>query len=274
MVVALKTFSSIDQAVLVIPMQSIYQSALECQAAGYNVVALRPKSKLPRTKWKIYQERRVTPDELKHWFLNEPSSNLAIVCGKISNLTVIDCDSPEAVDWYYLHCNPSERIVDTGRGLHFYHTYAPGPNIQRNGIDVKNDGGLVTAPPSIHPLGHRYKWESRGPMTQFNPNWFSRPEPIIRPIQFRTENASEAIERCRRYIDRIEGAISGNNGHRTTFRVACKIAEFLGEYFSVEQAMPLMHEYNQRCKPPWSEAELLHKLSDAFAIVVPQRRRK
>ena len=242
---------------------SFYEYAKEYQDRGWNPVPLWPDSKRPMIKWKKYQEVRSTSEELKKWFLGT-RNNIAIVTGKISGITVIDCDNEQALDWYFLNCNPSGLSVDTSHGMHFYHDYTPGRNVQRNGIDVKNDGGLVTAPPSVHPQGHRYIWDSRGPMTQFNPNWFTRPRPKIRPIQIRTENASEAFERCRRYIDRIEGAISGNNGHRTTFRVACKIAEFLGEHLTVEQAMPIMREYNQRCEPPWSEAELLHKVSDAF----------
>jgi hypothetical protein len=94
-------------------------------------------------------------------------------------------------------------------------------------------------------------------MSQFKPEWFEQTRKEIKHVISDTESAPEAFERCRRYIDRIEGAIAGNNGHKTTFRVACKIRDFLAEYISPEQAMPIMREYNNRCEPEWSEAGLV-----------------
>lgn len=69
------------------------------------------------------------------------------------------------------------------------------------------------------------------------------------------------IDRARRYMSTLEPAISGSGGHNITFRAACKLVVDFA--LTVDQAMPLMLEYNDRCKPPWSEHELRHKLEDA-----------
>ena len=245
---------------------SKYAQAIEYFERGWNVIPLAPKSKSAIVEWKIYQERRSTRDEIKRWFLDTPN-NIAIVTGSISDLVVVDCDNIGAIDKYFFNCDASGLCVDTARGLHFYHTYSPIRNIQRNGLDIRADGGYVVAPPSIHPSGFVYTWESKGAPTKFDPRWFAEDRTLIPRRQISTENAGDAVERCRAYVAKIDPAISGQNGHRVCFRAACKVAEFVGSYMSPEEALSLMIEYNDRCEPPFTERELLHKLQDAFKLV-------
>ena len=69
------------------------------------------------------------------------------------------------------------------------------------------------------------------------------------------------IERARRYMATIEPAVSGSRGHDATYRAACKLIQGFG--LSIEDALPLMQEWNQGCEPPWSDRDLMHKLEDA-----------
>ena len=73
--------------------------------------------------------------------------------------------------------------------------------------------------------------------------------------------SSSVIERARRYIDRIPGAISGEGGHNQTFHVAC----ILTHDFNLGQAesFVLLAEWNKRCQPPWTDKELRHKIESA-----------
>lgn len=66
---------------------------------------------------------------------------------------------------------------------------------------------------------------------------------------------------ARAYVAKIPGAISGQGGHPATFKVACHLV--LGFDLSIAEARPLLHEFNARCQPPWTDKELEHKLSDA-----------
>lgn len=68
-------------------------------------------------------------------------------------------------------------------------------------------------------------------------------------------------ERAARYLAEIPPAISGQGGHNQTFRAACVLV--IGFNLSVDDAMPLLAEWNTRCQPPWTEKELLHKLESA-----------
>ena len=71
-------------------------------------------------------------------------------------------------------------------------------------------------------------------------------------------------ERAAAYAAAMPPAISGQGGHQATFAVASALIH--GFALSEEQAWPIMCEYNARCSPPWSEAELRHKLADAFKL--------
>ncbi len=69
------------------------------------------------------------------------------------------------------------------------------------------------------------------------------------------------IERARKYLDQVPAAISGQGGHNACFHAACVL--LLGFELTQDAALVLLSEYNQRCKPPWSERELRHKIQSA-----------
>ena len=69
------------------------------------------------------------------------------------------------------------------------------------------------------------------------------------------------IDRAQRYVDKIDGAVSGERGHDRTFHVACVLTH--GFDLSVQDALSIIRAWNSRCEPPWTEAELLHKLEDS-----------
>jgi hypothetical protein len=71
-------------------------------------------------------------------------------------------------------------------------------------------------------------------------------------------------ERIERYVDACPKAISGRQGHNTTFKVA--IALVRGFDLSPTAALPFLQRYNQRCQPKWTIKELKHKLKDADEI--------
>jgi hypothetical protein len=69
------------------------------------------------------------------------------------------------------------------------------------------------------------------------------------------------LERARRYVASVPPAIAGQHGDVHTFRVCCRLAR--GFALADEQALHVLAEWNARCQPPWSEAELLDKLRRA-----------
>ena len=67
------------------------------------------------------------------------------------------------------------------------------------------------------------------------------------------------IDRARRYVAKIDGAVSHQGGHGATFRVAAALVH--GFALDDSQALALLREWNPSCQPPWSEAELQPRFS-------------
>ena len=70
-----------------------------------------------------------------------------------------------------------------------------------------------------------------------------------------------SIERAKRYLASVPPAIAGQHGDVQTFRVCCRLTR--GFALDDEQALHVLAEWNARCQPPWSEAELVDKLRRA-----------
>ena len=71
------------------------------------------------------------------------------------------------------------------------------------------------------------------------------------------------LSRGRLYVDRFERAVSGQNGHTTTFVSALKIVRFVGG--DPDLAWQLLSYYNAtKCDPEWDERALRHKWEDAL----------
>lgn len=72
------------------------------------------------------------------------------------------------------------------------------------------------------------------------------------------------IERARRYLARMEPAISGSGGHDKTYAAAATLVH--GFALDRETALALLREWNgTHCRPEWSERELIHKIESALA---------
>lgn len=114
--------------------------------------------------------------------------------------------------------------------------------------------------PSTPPGGWRAERLSGEPLN---------PDPIIalapEPPRLRAvplpiaPSADIRIERARRYVAKIPGAVSGASGHTTTFNAVAHV--MFGFDLDPDTTLSVIaSDYNPRCDPPWSERELLHKI--------------
>jgi hypothetical protein len=102
--------------------------------------------------------------------------------------------------------------------------------------------------------------ERQAELNQLFDHFFEEGAPGNPPEPERSSKPS-VIERARRYIDRIPGAVSGEGGHNQTFKVACVLIH--GFNMGRVESFVLLSEWNKRCQPPWTEKELRHKIESA-----------
>lgn len=72
----------------------------------------------------------------------------------------------------------------------------------------------------------------------------------------------DVAERCRKYVSKMDPAIAGQGGHDSAWHAAQAI--FRGFALPKPQGWPILLEFNSRCSPPWTEADLEHKADDAL----------
>ena len=255
---------------------------------GLSVIPLQPRGKLPAVSWKKYQERRVDREQIPQWFGNGEDRNVGIVCGEVSNVVVIDCDSAEANVWADAHLPQTPMMTRTAKGTHRYYRH-PGGLIRntvrlRTGedrikLDVRGDGGYVVAPGSMHETGVRYEMVVTWPDTLdalpvFDRAWLAtddvaasklRNASVRMPLDHASDgdgqSYAEQLRQAGEYMRGIPPAIQGEGGDAHTFQAACKLVRGFGLHDS--DAVSLLLEWNKTCEPPWTESELAAKVANA-----------
>lgn len=135
-------------------------AALDYLNRGLSILPLA-KDKKPLIQWQEFQTRQPTELEVRQWFKQWPDMNIGIVTGKLSGLTVIDCDSQLAIEYFYSGYKGKTPNVKTPRGMHFYFKYQEGVRNTAKlteHIDVRSEGGYVVAPPSVNGEGNAYRF--------------------------------------------------------------------------------------------------------------------
>lgn len=75
-------------------------------------------------------------------------------------------------------------------------------------------------------------------------------------------------DRARAYVRAMDPAVSGSGGHNATFKAA--VALTVGFGLADNDALAILQEeFNPRCNPPWTDAELIHKVRSARLVGKP-----
>jgi Bifunctional DNA primase/polymerase, N-terminal. len=137
---------------------------------GLSVIPLMHSSKRPALdSWVEFQQRRPTLTEIETWWQNGTDKGIAIVCGKVSNLIVLDIDDPDKFGIALEALGetlPDTPIVQTPKGWHVYFKYPQNRVVRRHnrladwGAELRGDACYVVAPPTEID-GHRYHWAKR-----------------------------------------------------------------------------------------------------------------
>ena len=281
-------------------MQDWAQAYLD---VGWNVFPLMPKSKVPHGKllwetgfkekdekdgtfkasWKPLQKIRVTDELLERWWGAEPNANIGLICGEISGVTVIDIDTKKDYgDWKdpdvvgRTVCPPTLTSRTGSGGLHLFCKWEQGiKNSQKRvhkQIDIKNDGGYVVLPPSIHDkTGKEYLFD---PMFPFNENNVEQLAPFPLPLQ---KKLMEVQDQKMSHLDwkyilkGVHEKVDGRNGAAVQLIGKCLNTLFI-EFNGDPEFLPFLWDYmkwwNTKNKPPMSERELRHSFESIVTRVI------
>lgn len=128
----------------------------------------RSPGKHPVDAWKIDQTSRPTKAQVHTWFNGQGVNNIALVHGDTSGTVLLDWDGPDGLNTRAMleaeagKLPPTVTVITPGGGEHQIFAF-PGQKVPSRrgllpGLDVRGDGGVSIAPPSLHYSGGRYTW--------------------------------------------------------------------------------------------------------------------
>ena len=225
---------------------------------GWSVVPIRPRSKLPLVPWEEFQHRLARADEIEAWFKRKPDANVGIVTGMVSGLAVLDIDpahgGAESLEKLKAEHGklPTTAMAETGGGGRHYYFAASLPGLRNRaaiwpGIDLRGEGGMIVAPPSVHPSGKCYRWLTDPEHTALaeTPQWLEEAALGTKDVKGHPMSYWRALVR-----DGIE------EGARNT-TIASLAGHLLWHGIDPEVATELLLCWNRvRCSPPLSDDEV------------------
>lgn len=138
---------------------------------GWNVFPVEPNGKRPvvikqgidhdgnsfeiRLSWKEFEYNRISKEQVSSWYEKFPDCNWGLICGKISNVCVVDIDGSDGVASlrkYHPEMENTKTLTQaTPHGFHLIFKYSGNPTKSfpiLPKVDVKADGGYVVIAPS------------------------------------------------------------------------------------------------------------------------------
>lgn len=269
----------------------ILQSYLDLEFAIFPVHTLDPDgqctcgnancgsvAKHPLTQRGVLDATKDESVVLTRYFAGDyAKANVGLATGEPSGVFVVDVDEPQALAALESQYEPLPKTwaVESSSGKrHVYFRFDGRCQSLKNavrfagGLDVRTTGGYALLPPSVHASGNEYRWLTSPADTPLAdcPDWLfallPKHEAETKTQTQTIERARSLAERCRLYLEKIPPAISGEGGHNHTLAVVCHCVEYFGS-LSDNDLLQSLHEWNERCEPPWTEKELRHKLKAA-----------
>ena len=205
------------------------------------------------------QGERIKREQVEDWWLMYPDAQLGVLCGDISGITVIDIDTHHDAVRHPTHVDvsvhelfkkfpPTVASLSGSGGVHLFFQYDArvrnSTKLIHPQMDVKNQGGYVIEPPSIHVgTGKPYEWITapwEAPLAKL-------PEDVV------TWASKDSTGPKVNWKSVAEGVGQGSR-NTTGASVAGKL---IGAFYEdMEFAYLLFRAWNCLNKPPLPEAEL------------------
>jgi len=235
---------------------------------GWSVIPAQPRGKQPLVRWKTFQARRAAGDEIAEWFQLWPAANVAVVTGAISEIVVLDLDpkhgamaSVEQLERQHGRLPKTVSAVSGGGGWHLYFAH-PGSVVRNRvglapGVDLRGDGGLIVAPPSIHPSGAPYRWQNPPGSCALAPlpDWLRGTR--VGP----TQRVGRPPEHWRQVVN--QGVAEGKRNNT----VASLAGHLLWRGVDADVTLEMLLGWNRtRCRPPLDDSEVVRTVQSIVRL--------
>ncbi len=140
--------------------RNLYLAAQKYLELGWSVIPVYGESdlrqpKAPPIKWKKYQQTLPQDADLGEWFLKRRYRGLAVVCGQISHLCVLDFDDPDLAAVFaarFPELTHTWTVLSGSRKLPHYYWHVPDhmdiPARSIVGVDLRGEKSYVVAAPT------------------------------------------------------------------------------------------------------------------------------
>lgn len=141
------------------------EAALAYAELGWPVLPLKPRQKQPATKHGLH-DASISRSVINEWWDRWPTANIGLRTGIAFD--ALDLDGRSGVEALYkmkpeyYHPGP---ISATGNGYHLLFKVSGSKNHAKMAdvpIDFRGKNGYIVVAPSVHPLGHKYRWQQGG----------------------------------------------------------------------------------------------------------------
>lgn len=237
------------------------QAAKSYLEAGYSIVPIKHKDKAPSIRWQPLTEKAAPWSRVMEW-ANRWPVNLGIITGAVSGLVVVDIDSAKGGDPAPILAQyPTDLVVRTGSGgWHLYYTYTEDfAGNQVNllpGVDIRSNGGLVVAPPSLHASGGTYEWVKSGSPGKLGPLGKVSKNPRTVEVEDEEDELElDTADADRNWLSRDSREGVNEGGRNDT--LAKHAGYMAGKGFALDYALEQCRIFNEaKFDPPLSDEEV------------------
>ena len=187
-------------------------------------------------------------DEIKADWAKWDDANIGIPCGRDNGIWVLEIDTAagHGVDGFtslatleaqYGRLPKTLQAISPSGSVHYYFKYPQGDLEIKNstsavgiGIDVRGDGGMVIAPPSVKPGKGIYRWHRITTIADA-PDWlielvkYREPEITEEDLTTSHWTTTQDFERLKRALE----SISANCSYEIWFEVLCALKNAFGD---------------------------------------------
>ena len=240
--------------------------ALRYYDAGWQVLPCRNKIPLLKT-YKHFENLRIPRESVEAWWTELPNAQIALLCGRISGVTVVDFDWPkdEQLNKIYDEERSPKLLADRlpvtlssfsgSGGIHKFFKYADIQN--SNGIihpqvDVKTQGGYIILPPSRYDEERSYAWDELFPWTEENLKTLA-----TLPPQFINMAKKKQIKESIYKWDNVWDGVRGGKRDSTGTQIAGLLHQMtVNDKLPEPIAREFLHFWNKKNKPPMEDQQV------------------